>query len=87
MAQFDNPQGVAVDSDNNVYVADWENHRIREITPEGVVSTLVGTGTWGDDGGPLFFSPHGPYGVAVDSSGNLYMADAFKCRIRKIEYK
>ena len=45
VAQFSSPTGVAVDSSGNLYVADWENHRIREITPEGVVSTLAGDGT------------------------------------------
>ncbi|VDA99937.1 hypothetical protein S1OALGB6SA_1011, partial [Olavius algarvensis spirochete endosymbiont] len=83
------PYGVAVDSSGNVYVADSYNHRIRKITPAGVVSTIAGTGTRGSADGAgttaLFDSPDG---VAVNSSGNVvYVADTGNHRIRKIEYK
>ena len=75
-AQFDNPFGVAVDSSGNIYVADKDNHLIRKITSEGVVSTFAGDGTTA-----LF---NNPFGVAVDSSGNVYVADCNNNRIRKI---
>ena len=84
-AQFKNPVGVAVDSNGNVYVADTDNHRIRKITPAGVVTTLAG------DGNASFLDGQGsatrfnyPHGVAVDSGGNVYVADKNNNRIRKI---
>jgi len=79
------PYGIAVDGSGNVYVADTGNHRIRKITPSGAVSTLAGAGTAGfaDGTGPVArFS--GPRGVAVDGSGNVYVADTGNHRIRKI---
>ena len=72
---------MAVDSSDNLYVADTANHLIREITPRGVVDTFAGGGT----ATPAQFN--GPYDVAVDSSGILYVANARNHRIRKIEYK
>jgi len=85
MAQFHYPLGVAVDSSGNVYVADIANHRIRKITPAGVVSTFVGTGSAGHaDGTGAEAQFNLPLGVAVDSSGNVYVADAHNHRIRKI---
>ena len=84
-ATFNNPNGVAVDSSGNVYVADTFNHLIRKITPGGVVSTLAGTGSSGSNnatGTSASFSY--PYGVAVDSSGNVYVGDTYNYLIRKI---
>jgi len=86
-AQFKNPFGVAVDSRGNVYVADANNHLIRKITPAGVVSTLAGSTAGFADGIGTEAQFNGPTGVAVDSSGNVYVADANNHRIRKIEYK
>ena len=87
-AQFSNPFGVAVDSRGNVYVTDANNHLIRRITPAGVVSTLAGTGTEGfADGTGTEAQFDFPSGVAVDSSGNVYVVDLGNHRIRKIEHK
>ena len=83
-AQFDFPFGVAVDSSGNVYVADTENSRIREITPTGVVSTLAGSTEGFADGTGTAAQFNSPYDVAVDSSGNVYVADTENSRIRKI---
>jgi len=84
-AQFNHPLGVAVDSEGNIYVADYGNHRIRKITPAGVVSTFAGTGTEGfADGTGNTAQFNTPPGVAVDSSGNVYVADANNHLIRKI---
>jgi streptogramin lyase len=84
-ARFHTPYGVAIDGKGNVYVADTFNHRIRKITPAGVVSTLAGSGTPGfaDDTGPKARF-HTPAGVAVDGAGNVYVADYINNRIRKI---
>ena len=85
---FSSPQGVAVDSSGNVYVADTANSRIQQITSAGVVSTLAGSGTPGyKDATGTAAQFHHPIGVAVDSSGNLYVADTGNHTIRKIEYK
>ena len=86
MARFGFPNKVALDASGNVFVTDGFNHTIRKITAAGVVSTLAGsTGTSGSTDGigtaARFF---GPNGVAVDASGNIYVADSGNSRIRKI---
>jgi sugar lactone lactonase YvrE len=84
-AQFSGPAGVAVDEAGNVYVADFYNHRIRKITPDGSVSTLAGSGDAGfADGRGESAQFNGPRSVAVDSAGNVYVADFYNHRIRKI---
>jgi len=84
-ASFNAPTGVAVDSSGNVYVADSENHTIRKITAAGVVSTFTGTGSVGRlDGTGSAASFRYPFGVAVDSIGNVYVADYYNSTIRKI---
>src|SRR5262245_61317063 len=85
-ARFNYPLGVAVDSANNVYVADQGNHTIRKITSGGAVSTLAGSpGVSGSaDGVGSFAQFNSPYGVAVDNSGNVYVADTWNNTIRKV---
>ena len=84
-AQFKSPTSVAVDSSGTAYVADLGNHRIRKITPAGVVTTLAGSGVGGfADGTGAAAQFKSPAGVAVDSSGTLYVADFYNQRIRKI---
>jgi sugar lactone lactonase YvrE len=86
-AQLNFPLGVAVDSAGNLYVVDTANERIRKVTPEGVISTVAGNGTRGfsGDGGPATAAQLDTQdGVAVDSAGNLYIADSFNFRIRKV---
>jgi len=85
-ARFRNPWGVAVDSANNVYVADTSNDTIRKITPAGVVTTLAGragnSGSTDGIGDKARFN--NPFGLAVDNASNVYVADTANNTIRKI---
>jgi trimeric autotransporter adhesin len=81
------PSGVAIDSAGNLFIADTYNHRVRKVTPAGLISTVAGTGTEGSsgDGGPAAAAQlYLPIGVAVDSTGNLFIAEVFKSRVRKV---
>ena len=87
-SELNNPVGVAVDSLGDLYIADAGNHRIRKVSLSGVISTVAGTGTGGfsGDGGAADKSElNNPVGVAVDSLGNLYIADSGNHRIRKVD--
>jgi trimeric autotransporter adhesin len=84
-AQLNFPNGVAVDSAGNIFIAETGNRRIRKVTPSGKISTMAGNGTRGNDGdGGLATAAqlNSPHGLAVDSAGNLYIADNY--RIRKV---
>ncbi|HWK06764.1 MAG TPA: NHL repeat-containing protein [Puia sp.] len=84
-ASFNLPAGVASDALGNVYVADQFNHKIRKITPAGVVTTLAGSGSAGAaDGAGAAASFNFPAAIAVDASGNVYVADYGNSKIRKI---
>lgn len=84
-ASFRLPTGVAADAYGNVYVADQLNHKIRKITADGVVTTLAGSGSPGADNGTgAMASFRFPFGIAVDASGNVYVADTDNHTIRKI---
>jgi len=86
VARFYYPRGVVVDATGTLYVADTENHTIRKITPEGVVSTLAGhaqsPGAANGTGSAARFQR--PQGVAVDAGGSVYVADTGNHTIRKI---
>ncbi|GHU01046.1 hypothetical protein FACS1894147_00150 [Spirochaetia bacterium] len=83
-AEFYSPTGVAVDNAGNVYVADYADNRIRKISPSGVVTTLAGSSGGYADGTGTAAKFDDPYGVAVDNTGNVYVADSNNHRIRKI---
>ena len=84
-AAFDTPSGLTIDRQGNLYVADTGNNRVRKITPEGIVSIVAGDG-YADhhDGAAESAQFNAPIGVAVDHDGNVYVADTYNDRIRKI---
>ena len=78
VAQFDDPTGLTIDGDGNLFVADTANARIRKVDPQGNVTTVAGSGVLGDiDGTGTTAQFGGPVGVAVDAQGNLYVADNY----------
>ena len=90
-ASLYSPYGVTVDSTGNLFIASFSNNRIRKVDTSGIIATIVGSGCpfycggfSGDGGLPTEASLRHPYGVAVDSSGNLYIADTENNRIRKV---
>jgi len=86
-AQLAAPQGIAMDSAGNVYIADMLNHRVRKVAPNGIITTVAGNGTAGfsgDNGAAVNASLNLPYAVAVDHQSNLYIVEAGNLRVRKV---
>jgi sugar lactone lactonase YvrE len=87
-AKLNYPQGVAVDANDDIYIADFQNSRIRKVSAStGVITTVAGTGAAGysgDDGAATSAKLDEPEGVAVDALGNIYIADTFNYRIREV---
>jgi len=85
-ARFNNPAGVAVDTNGNLYVADNVNQTIRKVTVSGVVTTIAGKALYigSTDGTGSNARFNRPCGVALDSAGSLYVADCVNCTIRKV---
>ncbi len=86
-AELNSPRGVVVDAIGNIYISDDGNHRIRTVTPAGIISTLAGNGSAGfsgDGGNATMAELYNPRGVAVDATGNIYIADWDNNRIRKV---
>ncbi len=82
------PSSVAVDAGGNIYIADTGNHAVRKVTTDGNISTVAGNGTSGFSGdyGPATSAQlYHPLSVAMDPSGNLFIADTFNSRIRKMD--
>jgi RHS repeat-associated protein len=86
------PAKVAVDPQGNVFIPDYLNHRIRKVTPDGIIRTVAGVGPFGNgaggyggDGGPATGAQlNGPLALALDAAGNLYIPDYFNHRVRKL---
>jgi sugar lactone lactonase YvrE len=86
-AQIYYPTGVAVDAAGNLYIAEYNNQRIRKVSAAGTIATVAGNGGWGysgDGAAATSAQLRNPSGVAVDASGNLYVADSGNARIRKV---
>ncbi len=87
-AQLDSPQGLALDTANNLYIADTHNHRIRKLTASTqTITTIAGTGSQGfsgDSGIATAAQLYLPTVLAIDANGNLYLADSANHRIRRI---
>jgi sugar lactone lactonase YvrE len=81
-----NPVAVAIDASGNLYIADQGNEVIRKVDASGTITTFAGSsGGYSGDGGPATDAQlNNPAGVAVDASGNVYIADEFNARIRKV---
>ncbi len=88
-AELYDPMGIAVDKVGNLYIADYSNNEIRKVNTSGIITTIAGNYAYGaglsGDGGPATAAElHEPYGVAVDTSGNVYIADMPNDCVRKV---
>lgn len=83
-AKFNQPSGICVDAQGNVYVSEFNNHKIRKITPSGIVSTLAGSSPGTADGLGVAAQFYGPAGICIDKQGNIWVADSMNDRIRKV---
>ncbi len=85
LAQLNQPRGIAVDGEGNLFIADTGNHRVRKVTPAGTINTVAGNGLdgFGGDGALATSAPLTPGDIAVDGAGSLFIAD-YGNRVRKV---
>lgn len=83
-AKFNQPAGICVDTQGNVYVSEFNNNKIRKIAPSGIVSTLAGSTPGTADGVGVAAQFYGPAGICIDKEGNIWVADSMNDRIRKV---
>ena len=88
-AQFNNPLAIAIDTNNNLYISDYSNNRIRKVTAStGVITTIAGNDSTGYNRDSIPADSawlHSPAGIALDKAGNIYFVDHDNCRIRMIK--
>jgi len=86
--RLERPSHLTGDAAGNLYFTDSANNRVRKLTPDGLITTVVGTGQAGfsgDGGSARFAKLSAPTGLAFDAAGNLFVADAGNCRIRRVD--
>lgn len=87
MARFNDPESLVLDKQGNLYITDMDNHRVRQITPQGIITTIAGNGEEGYSGDGETATAaelNNPEGIALDTQGHLYIADTHNHRIRKL---
>ncbi len=88
-AKVNSPKSLAADASGNIFISDTGNNRIRKVNTNNIITTIAGSGAFGysGDGGPAInASLAAPFGVCLDSGGNVYFADANNNRVRKLSY-
>lgn len=88
-AELNGPDGITIDKSGNIFIVDFQNNRIRKVNASGIISTYAGDGIkgfYGDGGDALLAGLRLPAGVAVDTSGNLYICDWGNNTIRKVSF-
>jgi sugar lactone lactonase YvrE len=86
-ATLNNPQNLCIDASGNLYIADKDNNRIRRVSPSGIITTVAGNGIHGYSGDGIAATASqlsGPYNMSFDAVGNMYIADCYNYRIRKV---
>jgi hypothetical protein len=87
-ARLNGPVGLAVDNAGNLFISEFINNRVRKVTPDGIITTVAGTGRagfTGDSGKATDAQLNNPIGPAVDTAGNLFIADSGNYRVRKVD--